>query len=339
MTEVQEIKKVLVVGAGGFVGGFLVEEALRRGWQVWAGVRSSTSRAYLTDSRIRFVELDFENPESLAESLHSAMPEGKWDYIVYNLGATKVRRYADFSRINYDYLRYFTGALAQSGLVPEKFLYMSSLSAMGTLKKGVEEYTEDIIPAPNTRYGVSKLKAETWLATAGIPYIIFRPTGIYGPRDHDYYLEFKSLAKGFDFQVGFRKQTLTFLYVEDLARAVCDALERSATDTVYILSEPRNYTQKQFRKIVKKGLGRKFVLPVKLPLWMVRFVSFFAEKYGVAVGKPSTLNRDKCRILSQRNWSASTAKAAEGFGFSPRVFLQDGVERSIEWYRKEGWLK
>lgn len=45
-------KKILVTGASGFIGSFLVEGALERGMQVWAGVRKSSSRKYLQDSRI-----------------------------------------------------------------------------------------------------------------------------------------------------------------------------------------------------------------------------------------------------------------------------------------------
>lgn len=40
-------KKILVTGASGFIGSFLVEGALERGMQVWAGVRKSSSRKYL----------------------------------------------------------------------------------------------------------------------------------------------------------------------------------------------------------------------------------------------------------------------------------------------------
>ena len=209
-------KRVLVVGAGGFTGGFIVEEGLRRGYEVWAGVRETTSRRWLSDERIRFLNLDFSRPESLSATLSTALPAGeKWDYIVYNLGATKVMYYMDFSRINYDYLRYFTTALKSADIVPEKFLYMSSLSAMGPGdEKGYTPFDESMIPMPNTRYGASKLKAEMWLEMDGMPYIIFRPTGIYGPRDHDYFLMFKSISKGFDFSVGFRKQLLTFIYVD-----------------------------------------------------------------------------------------------------------------------------
>ncbi len=335
----EEKRRVLIVGAGGFVGGFLVEEGLKRGYEVWAGVRESTSRKWLADDRIRFVIFDFDNPETLAKAMEEALPGGRWDYIVYNLGATKVTSYADFSRINYDYLRYFTGALHACGKTPDKLLYMSSLSAMGAGdEKGYAPFTEDMIPRPNTRYGASKLKAEMWLLTAGIPYIIFRPTGIYGPRDHDYFLMFESIKKGFDFSVGFRKQLLTFIYVEDLCLAVYSALENAPTGEVYNISEPRSYTQKEFRKISMKEMGKKFVMPMRMPLWAVKMVSYVAEKWGVARMKPSTLNSDKFRIMKQRNWQTDTSKAEHDFGFKAPTPLQEGVRKAIAWYRKEGWL-
>lgn len=334
------MNRLLVVGAGGFVGGFLCEEGLRRGFEVWAGVRSSTSRRYLTDSRLHFVEIDFESPESVAASLCAALPEGeKWDYIVYNLGATKCLHFVDFNRINYIYLRHFTEALRQCGKVPAKMLYMSSLSAMGPGdEKGGTPFTEKMIPAPDTRYGASKLKAEMWLQTAGIPCVIFRATGVYGPRERDYFMMYKSIASGFDFSVGFRPQLLSFIYVDDLVRAVFDALEKAPAGLTYIVGERRAYTQKEFRRIVCDALGRRGALPVRIPLAGVRVVSAIAEKIGVAKGKPSTLNRDKYHIMAQRNWSVDTTKAEKDFGFETRVDLAEGIRRTIEWCRHEGWL-
>ena len=49
------MKKILITGASGFIGGFLVKEALERGYETWAGVRSTSSRANLQDKRIRFI--------------------------------------------------------------------------------------------------------------------------------------------------------------------------------------------------------------------------------------------------------------------------------------------
>lgn len=334
------MKRILVVGAGGFAGGFLVAEGLRRGYEVWAGLRATTSRKYLSDPAIKFLELDFDNPGSLAPALEAALPGNeKWDWIVYNLGATKCLSFSDFSKINCDYLRYFTDALREADKVPEKLLYMSSLSAVGPGdEKGGTPFTELMIPHPNTRYGASKLKAEMHLAMSGIPHIIFRATGIYGPRDHDYFLMFESISKGFDFSVGYKPQMLSFIYVEDLARAVYDALEKARVGETYNVAEQRTYTQKEFRKIAAEAVGRKHVIGVAVPIWGVKIVSAIAEKWGVARMKPSTLNRDKFHILKQRNWAVDVSKAREAFGFNPQVDLQEGVKKAVDWYKKEGWL-
>lgn len=340
MEENKDRKRVLVVGAGGFVGGFLVSEALKRGYDVWAGVRETTSRKWLSDERIKFINFNFEEVHDIADKLKKTLPDGEqWDYVVYNLGATKVTSYADFSKINYEYLRNFTTALKSAGKMPDKFLYMSSLSAMGCGdEKGYTPFTETMIPMPNTKYGASKLKAEMWLAMDGIPYIIFRPTGIYGPRDHDYFLMLKSIEKGFDFSVGFRRQFLTFIYVEDLAVAVFDALEHSGIKETYNISEERSYTQGEFRKLAARTMGKKFVFPVRVPLWGLKMVSAIAEKWGVARMKPSTLNRDKYRIMKQRNWNVDVSKAKSAFGFHPATSLEEGLQKSVEWYKNEGWL-
>lgn len=333
-------ENVLIVGAGGFAGGFIVDEALRRGYNVYAGVRHSTSREYLSDRRINFVVFDFDTPDSLGKTLADALPEGeKWKYIVYNLGATKCLNFMLFSKINYGYLRDFIAALKQADMVPEKLLYISSLSALGPGdEKGYTPFTEERIPLPNTKYGASKLKAEMCLAESGIPHIIFRATGLYGPRDKDYFLMFKSIAVGFDFSVGFRRQLLSFLYVEDLARAIFDALEKAPTGETYNVAEPRTYSQKEFRSMTARALGKHFVIPMRMPLFAVKAVSAVAEKWGVARMKPSTLNRDKYNILKQRNWAVDVSKAKHDFGFAPQVDLEEGVRRSIEWYCAHGWL-
>ena len=172
-------KKVLIVGAGGFMGSHFAEAALQRGWEVTAGVRQLTSRKYLRDERLRFAVFDFDNPDTLADTLRQNSPEGGWDYIIYNLGATKALRFEDFNRINYQYLRSFLEALKAVDKVPERFLYMSSLSVLGKGdEKGYAPFTEESPAIPDTRYGASKLKAEMEVIMSGVPYIIFRPTGI-----------------------------------------------------------------------------------------------------------------------------------------------------------------
>lgn len=329
-------KRVLVVGAGGFIGGFIAQEALNRGYETWVAVRETTSRRWLGDERLNFVVLDYDDEQSMAQSLSEALPEDqRWDYIVYNLGATKCVNFADFNRINYLYLRSFTEALRKTDKMPQRLLFMSSLSALGPGdEKNYEPLTNRTIPNPNTRYGVSKIKAETYLETCSdVPWTIFRPTGVYGPHEKDYLMMIKSIDSHWDFGVGFRRQMLTFIYVEDLVNAIFDAIDKPATlKKKYIISEPKAYTQKQFRNIVSKELGGKWVIPMKLPMWIVYAASVVAERIGTLKGKPSTLNRDKFRIMRQRNWNCDVTDAIRDFGFNPQYPLERGVHETVKAY-------
>ncbi len=327
------MKKVLIVGAGGFIGGFIAAEALRRGYDTWCAVRNSTSRRYLSDPRLRFITLDYDSIPSMAKAL-----EGQsWDYIVYNLGATKCVNFTDFNRINYVYLRNFIEALSDAGVSPGRFLYMSSLSAIGPGdEKNYTKLSSSSIPAPNTRYGLSKIKAETLLESLpDFPWIILRPTGVYGPHERDYLMMIKSIDAHFDFGVGFRRQMLTFIYVEDLARAIFDALEKAPLHNKYIISEPRAYSQKEFRSIVARELGHRLVIPVRLPLWMLDIACRVSEKWGALRMEATTLNSDKYNILAQRNWDCDVTPAVRDFGFAPQVDLREGIRRTVEAYRKE----
>lgn len=333
-------KRVLIVGAGGFVGGYLIEEALAQGYEVWAGIRATTVRDRLPDPRIKFVIFDYDDSAQIVEALQDALDGERWEYIIYNLGATKVQRYSEFNKVNYEYIRKFTGALHHADKVPDMLVYISSLSVLGPqIETTRSEYTENMIPQPNTRYGASKLKAELWLATSGIPYCVVRATGVYGPWDKDYFLMVNMIDKGFDFGVGFRKQVLTFIYAADLAKAVFAALERGKSGEVYHITEPVSYTQKDFRRIVKDKLGKKFVMPVRLPLWMAKVACSVMEKLAVVRGKTSTLNSDKYKILKQRNWRCSASKAREDLGFEAQTSLEEGMSRTIDWYEHTGMLK
>lgn len=331
-------KKVLIIGAGGFIGSYMAAEALRRGYETWCGVRESTSRRLLDDDRLRFAVFDYEDPRQMAKEMRLALPEGeKWDYVIQNLGATKCLNFSDFNRINHDYLRNTVEALRLADKMPERFLLMSSLSALGPGdEKDYSPMTERQIPLPNTRYGTSKIKAETFVEScADLPWTILRPTGVYGPHEEDYLMMIKSIDRHFDFGVGFRRQMLTFIYAKDLARAAFDAMESPRTlRQKYIISEPRAYSQKEFRQLVASKLNRKVVIPVRLPLWLVGMVSAVAEKWGVARMKPTTLNRDKFRIMKQRNWNCSPEKAKTDFGFEAEYSLDRGLSETIEFYNR-----
>ena len=88
--------KILITGASGFIGSFIVEEAIRQGFETWAAVRRSSSKDYLQDPRIHFIELDLSSESKLVEQLQNC----SFDYVVHAAGATKCLNKADFARIN-----------------------------------------------------------------------------------------------------------------------------------------------------------------------------------------------------------------------------------------------
>ena len=126
------MKKILITGASGCSGGFLVKEALNRGYETWAGVRSTSSRVNLQDERIRCIDLKYSDRESLTAQLADFVREhGPWDYVIHNAGLTKTLDKRNFYLINAQNTANLIEALAASGCKPEKFLLMSSLSSYG----------------------------------------------------------------------------------------------------------------------------------------------------------------------------------------------------------------
>lgn len=335
------MESVLVTGASGFIGSFIVEEALRRGFGVWAGIRSSSSREYLQDRKIHFLELDFAHPNELRAQLSGHKGTySKFDYIIHCAGVTKCVDKSDFERVNYLQTKYFIDTLRELNMIPKQFIFISTLSVFGPIReKNYTPITEEDTPMPNTAYGLSKLKAEIYLQSIpGFPYVIYRPTGVYGPREKDYFLMAKSIRQHTDFSVGFRRQDLTFVYVKDIVQAVFLGIEKQVSCRTYFLADGKVYRSRAFSDLIRKELGNPFVIRLRCPLIILKVVSLLAEFWAVRSKKPSTLNSDKYNIMKQRNWQCDISPAVRELGFAPQYNLEQGVRETIAWYKNEGWL-
>lgn len=335
--------KILVTGASGFIGSFLVEKALALGFETWAAVRPASSRRYLTDPRIRFVELDLEDDSRLRQQLSDHVGRnGAWDYVIHAAGATKCRRAEDFFRINTGGTERLARLLVATAALRRRFVFISSLSVFGDVcgSNMQRVITGTDTPRPDTAYGRSKLEAERWLArTEGLKdYVVLRPTGVYGPRERDYFLMARSISRHVDFAVGRERQILTFIYVHDLVEAVFLALEKGRSGQAYFLTDGHVYSSRTFSDLLQAELGVRTVFHFTAPLWVLRAVCLVAGRVAALLGKTSTLNTDKYNIMKQRNWQCDISPACRELGYRPVWPLEAGVPEAVAWYKKEKWI-
>ena len=338
--------KILITGASGFIGSFIVEEALNRGFDTWAAVRKRSSKAFLQDERIHFIELNLSSEAELKQQLKDI----QFDYVVHAAGVTKCLHKEDFFRINTEGTKNLVRALLDLQMPLKRFVYISSLSIMGAIREEqpYKEIREQDKAMPNTAYGKSKLEAEQWLVSLNkelekrneklLPYVILRPTGVYGPRERDYFMMAKSIQSHTDFAVGFKQQDITFVYVTDVVQAVFLAMEKGQTGRCYFLSDGEVYQSSTFSDLIRKELGNPWWIRITAPLWLLRIITFCGEYMGHITGKVTALNNDKYNIMKQRNWRCDINPARQELGYDPQVKLEEGVRRSIAWYKKNKWL-
>lgn len=329
---------ILITGASGFIGSYLVEEALQQNMEVWAAVRPSSSRQYLQDERIHFIELDLSSEERLIEQLSGHL----FDYIVHAAGVTKCIRQADFFCINTEGTKHLVNAIMRLHIPIKQFVYISTLGVYGAIKekKPYTAINEDDLAVPNTAYGKSKLQAEQYLDAIEpyFPYVILRPTGVYGPREKDYFLMAKSIQHHLDFSVGFQQQDITFVYVKDVVQAVFLSLNRGINKRKYFLTDGQVYQSNTFSNLIRKELGYPWWIRFKLPIWLLRIITAIGEQVGKYTGKPIALNNDKYHILRQRNWRCNITPTINELGYHPHYQLEKGVKETIKWYQEQHWL-
>ena len=331
------LMKILITGASGFIGSFIVEEALTRGMEVWATIRKSSKLTYLDDKRINLIELDFSSEDRLREQLAGHC----FDYVVHAAGVTKCSDAEDFRRVNTYGTINLVNAIINMGMPIKRMVYLSSLSVFGAIKEKMpyEEISGSDTPEPNTEYGRSKLAAENYIdGLSSFPCTTLRPTGVYGPREKDYFLMAKSISRHIDFAVGYKRQDITFVYVKDVVQAVFLALDKGRDGRKYFLSDGHVYRSSDFSDCIRTELGNPWWIRITAPIWVLKAVTSVAERIGKATGKVSALNRDKFNILKQRNWRCDIHPTIEELGYKPEYDLRRGTHETIKWYKENKWL-
>ena len=223
-----------------------------------------------------------------------------------------------------------------------------------------------------SEYGRSKLAAEREVrVSCSAEFTILRPSAVYGPRDRDFLLLFKTVRSRLVPSFGGGRQPLNLAYVKDLARVAVDCLTHgvAAAQTYNVASNELVTAAGLAGEIARQMSVRPLYLPVPAAaLWSACLVQ---DVFSRITRRPHILSRDKYSELRAPGWvcdtnrlrnefgcgvRGQTGRAGAGGGFvgttssstpggehatgdlSSFTPLRDGIAETLEWYRKNKWL-
>lgn len=326
---------VLVTGASGFLGSHIVEQLSRSGRRVRALVRKSSNTKFLQS--LENVELAYGAVDD-QDSVFGAV-EGV-DAIVHAAGLVKARGPAEFHSINTEGTQnLLTAALRHKDQI-RRFVLVSSQAAGGPSDAQGNPVHVGRETAPVTHYGRSKLAAEQAARALKdeLGVTILRPPAIYGPRDREILIFFKSVDKGVLPLTNPLSAKYSMIYGPDCASACIQAIDVDVpSGSVFYLDDGAPVTFAEMIRAVEEALGKRAWMRLPLPRPVVRTAALFSEFYGSWSGQAVMLTRDKCNELFNQ-WVCDGKAACEQLAWQPKVQFFEGVKLTADWYKQAGWL-
>ncbi|MCP3961087.1 MAG: SDR family oxidoreductase [bacterium] len=248
------MKRVLVAGATGYLGGFVARELAARGYFVRALARSPEKLDPLRDSLDEIVEAEVTGPETLERVCDGI------DAVFSSVGITRQKDGLTFRDVDCQGNKNLLDVALRAGV--EKFVYVSALG-------GPKLRHLDIVDAHEAF--VDELKA------SGIGYAVLRPTGYFSDMG-----ELLSMArKGRVWLIGSGENRVNPIHGADLAVACADAIEGEATEIE--VGGPETMTWNDAAALAFEVLGRPARI-TRVPEWlmwpMVRLVRLFDRHQG-----------------------------------------------------------
>ena len=226
---------ILVTGGTGFVGGHVVHELRGRDLPVRCLVRDPRKATKLTGLGCELAEGDVTDEQSLRRAVAGV------DTIV-QLVAIRQGPREQFQRIMVDGTRDLLSAARDAGV--GRFVHMSAL--------GTSEETRELVP-----YYGAKWENEQQVRNSGIPFVIFRPSFVFGP-DGGILPTFVKLAKLAPVTpiIGSGRQRIQPIWADDLARIFAEATQKEdVTGRLFELGGPDAVTWYEFWERLKRVLG------------------------------------------------------------------------------------
>ena len=326
--------KILVTGGNGFIGFALVKRLLKDGHAV---------RCLIHKSKHLLEGLDLEFVQGSVTELEGLLPATEGVDLVYHLagsgraGDWGTRKW--FFEVNAQGTRNVLDAAISKKV--RRFIMTSSL-AVHRFSGHIN--ADEQVPADQEKYayGASKAAAERLVAEASkkaeIETVLIRPgVVVFGPQDTTAFVHMAPLLeKGRWTHVKSGKPLMCYSYIDNLVDGlVLTGRHQEATGEVFIITDDLQISWKEFITKVIEAFGVK-EKTMSFPVPLARLAGITAEAAGrlVRAKKPPPIT-DYRTALVAKDFHFSCDKAKKVLGYQPNVALEEGLGRTVEWYR--GW--
>ncbi len=327
------MKRVVVTGAGGFIGSHLAEDQQRRGRAVTAvDLQTGHLTPRLEAPGLEFIEADFRSPE-VVERLPG-------HDLCFHLASLHLETGVDegrYQEVNVRGTRSLLEACREAGVA--RFVYCSSVGVYGDVRNPPAD--EESPCHPDIAYERSKLAAEEavleFARNTGYPVVILRPAWVYGPRCPRTLRLFRAIAGGRFVYVGDGSTLRHPIYVDDMVRGFeAAATHPSAVGETFIIAGPRWVT---IRELVEAVAGCLEVPAprMRVPRAPVALALKAMETAFGLLGRRPPIGSRRLKFFSG-NTAFRTDKAADLLGFRAVVDLPEGLQRTLACYLEHGLL-
>ncbi|MBN1270225.1 MAG: NAD-dependent epimerase/dehydratase family protein [Kiritimatiellae bacterium] len=325
--------RVLVTGAGGFVGGHMVEHLVRQGQPVRAMVRDASRADALKKLDVEIVEADLRDAKSLVPAVEGV-------HGVYHIAS--LFRQAGFPESvfhdsNAEGTRRLLDAAIAAGV--KRVIHCSTVGVLGNVAN--PPGTEETPYSPGDMYQRSKMEGEKialdYFRSGRIGGVVIRPAMIYGPGDTRNLKLWRMVARKRFFYVGPGQCSVHFIDVRDLVRAFELAMQKeNLNGEVYIIPGQKAVPLNVMVNLVADRLGvpRPWLhLPVKPMQWLGSLCEAVCTPLRI---QPPIFRRRVDFYTKNRHFDGS--KAARDLGFAPAKSFEEEIAEITDWYKEHGWL-
>jgi Nucleoside-diphosphate-sugar epimerases len=295
--------RVLVTGAGGFVGRKVAAAVSSLGHELLLGLRevakfSLDGAAYRKLDLVSSVESDYEFLSCVDVVIHTAAR-------VHIMDDRTLDPLAAFRAVNYLGTMKLAEHCVTRGV--KRFIFISSIKVNGDATPLGNPFSELDFPEPADAYGLSKFEAETALLElaekTNMEVVIIRPPLVYGPgvkANFKYLMNW--LYKGLPLPLGAIHNKRSLVYIDNLVSLITTCIAHpAAANNIFLAGDGEDLSTPDLLRRMGAALGRPAKL-IPVPSWLLNLVSSAIGKSDVAQRLCGSLQVDISKSKRVLGW-------------------------------------